>query len=72
MPAEKCVGTLVHADDAVTAQAMAYAVFVWGTADSLTADGQSAVSGGVVVHEEDGELDISASGSLAGRIEVSK
>jgi len=72
MPAEKCAGALVQARDAVTAQAMAYSVFVWGTADSLAAEGKTAVSGTVIVRDRNGKFDVSTSGSLADRIEVSK
>jgi thiamine biosynthesis lipoprotein len=72
MPAEKCAGALVQAADAATAQAMAYAVFVWGTPDSLAKEGRSAVSGAAIVRGQDGKFTASASGSLAGRIEVSK
>lgn len=72
MPAERCAGALVQARDAATAQAMAYAVFVWGTPDSLASEGKAAVSGAAVVRDKNGMLDVSTSGSLAGRIEVSK
>jgi thiamine biosynthesis lipoprotein len=72
MPAERCAAALVQARDATTAQAMAYAVFVWGTADSLATEGKAAVSGAVIVRDQNGKFDVSTSGSLAGRIEVSK
>jgi thiamine biosynthesis lipoprotein ApbE len=72
MPARTCAGALVQAADAATAQAMAYSVFVWGTPDSLAAKGRAAVNGSVIMHEQDGDFELSASGSLAGRIEVSR
>jgi len=72
MPAEKCAAALVQAGDAATAEALAYAVFVWGTPDSLAADGKKAVGGSAVVREQNGKLEVSAKGSLADRIEVSQ
>jgi hypothetical protein len=51
---------------------LAYAVFVWGTPDSLAAEGKNAVGGSAIVREENGKLSVSAKGSLADRIEVFK
>lgn len=72
MPADKCASVIVHSPDAVTAQAFAYAIFVWGTTDSLAAEGRTNVSGSVIIRDQGGKFDATAKGSLADRFEFSK
>jgi thiamine biosynthesis lipoprotein len=72
MPANKLLGAVAQAADAATAQAMAYAVFVHGTVDSLDKDGKNAVGGSILIGGTKDSPQISASGSLADRIHVGK
>jgi len=71
-PADKCSAAIVQATDAATAQALAFAAFVWGGTDSLETVGKSAVSGAVIVHEQGGVLKNSISGSLTDRLDAAK
>lgn len=72
LPAERCAGAVVQSKDAATAQAMAYSVFVWGTPDSLAAEGKTEIAGCIIVKSNGSTLDANATGSLAGKLEVSK
>jgi FAD:protein FMN transferase len=72
LPADQCTAVLVHSPDAVTAQAFAYAVFVWGMTDSLSAEGKKNVDGSVIVREQGGKFSVTENGSLADRFEFSK
>ena len=72
MPAEKCLGTIVQAADAATAQAFAYGTFVWGSADSLDANGKQAIAGVAIITGSAGNPQVKANGSLAGKIETRK
>jgi FAD:protein FMN transferase len=69
MPADKCVGAVVQAGDAATAQAMAYSVYVLGGTDGLEKDGKAAVGGYVVIRNEGGKLNVMKNGSLADHFE---
>lgn len=72
MPANKCVGAMVHSADAATAQALAYGVFVFGTPDSLNASGKEQVSGVAVISGTPEKPQIKATGSLADKFEIRK
>lgn len=72
MPATKLLGAVVQAADAATAQAMAYAVLVHGTVDSLDQNGKNAVGGSVLIGGTTDSPQISASGSFADRVHVGK
>ncbi|RPH94104.1 hypothetical protein EHM69_08290 [candidate division KSB1 bacterium] len=72
MSADRCAGAVVQAPDAITAQALAYAVFVFGGTDSLAKEGKSAAGGMIIVKDQNGQFAITASGSLQNRFEISK
>lgn len=69
-PARACAAALVETPDAATAQALAYASFVFGNVDSLAAAGKRDVNGSVIVKETGGNLDAKAAGSLSDRFEL--
>ena len=72
MPASNVLGTVVQSADAATAQALAYAVFVHGTVDSLDKSGQVAVSGSALFSGSADHPQVNASGSLAHRVDIGK
>ena len=72
MPADKCLGSIVQTSDATSAQAMAYAAFVWGGTDSLDATGKQAVGGNAIMSGDAANPQVKATGSLAGKIETGK
>ncbi len=72
MPSNKTLGAIVQAADAATSEALAYAVFIHGTTDSLDASGRQMVGGGAVIQGTLEKPSVKASGSLANKIEVGK
>lgn len=72
MPSSKALGAIVQAADAATSEALAYAVFVHGTPDSLDANGRQMVGGSVVIQGTLEKPAVKAGGSLAKTIEIGK
>jgi FAD:protein FMN transferase len=71
-PADKCMATMVQSADAATAQALAYATFVWGSIDSIDAAGKSAAYGTVIVGLQGEVLKPVTRGSLTDHFETLK
>ncbi len=67
MPASNCAAAVVHAPDAVTAEALAYSLFVTGAVDSFDTTGKQAVLGSMIVKESGGKLTHTSAGSLSTR-----
>lgn len=70
--ASPCVGAIVQAPDAATAQALAYAVNVTGGIDGFDKDGKAAVGGSVIIRDQGGKTQVAMNGSLADHFEESK
>ncbi len=69
LPADRCAGAIVQAPDAATAQALSYAVFVFGTTDSLDANGKKEIGGSIVITDDGGKFNHRDTGSLSGKFE---
>jgi thiamine biosynthesis lipoprotein len=70
MPSDKLLGAVVQSTDAATAQALAYAVFVHGSVDSLDSAGKEAVGGSVLIAGTSDHPEVNAQGSLLNRFET--
>ncbi|MBI5060512.1 FAD:protein FMN transferase [candidate division KSB1 bacterium] len=72
MPANRLAAAIVQSPDAITAQAMAYALMVSGSVDSCDANGKTAVGGAVLVKNAGGKLSEIKSGSLANSFDLAR
>lgn len=70
MPADKLTGSIVHAADAATAEAMAFAEFVEDEDNRIPDEGKNMIKGSIKITNVAGELKREAAGTLAEGFEL--
>ncbi|MBU1920934.1 FAD:protein FMN transferase [bacterium] len=70
LPAENLAGTIVHAENAATAEAMAYAVFVRNPDQEIPEEGRELIKGSIKITSANGQFATETSGTLATGFEL--